>query len=106
MTVGTEKRERQKANKARREEELARQAAKTRTTRLVVLIGGAIVAVFALVFIAGQFVGDDDEPNDTVVPESPLVDDAPTDDSAVGEDAEGVEDVGTSEVVAPPVAEP
>ncbi len=59
--MGTAKRERQKANKAQREQELIQQANRARTTRIAVIIGGAIVAVFGLVFLAGQFLGDDDE---------------------------------------------
>lgn len=60
--MGTAKRERQKANRAKREQELARAAAKSRTTRIAVIIVAAIVGVFALVFVAGQLVDDDDEP--------------------------------------------
>ncbi len=60
-TVGTAKRERQKANKAKREQEIARAEAKSRTTRIAVLVAGAVIAVFALVYIAGQFIGDDDD---------------------------------------------
>jgi peptidyl-prolyl cis-trans isomerase B (cyclophilin B) len=63
--VGTEKRERQKANKLQREQEVARQHAKRRSTKIGVIVVGAIVAVFAIVVIAGQFVGEDD----TVVPD-------------------------------------
>lgn len=66
--MGTAKRERQKANKARREEELARQAAKSKSTRIAVIVIAAIVGVFALVYVAGQFVGDDDESPDVTVP--------------------------------------
>jgi len=68
ITVGTAKRERQKANKAMRQQELAQAEAKARTTRLALIIGAAIVGVFVLVFVAGQFVGDDEDPVDTVVP--------------------------------------
>jgi hypothetical protein len=67
--VGTAKRERQKANKAKREEELARAQAKSRMTRIGLTVAAAIVGVFLLVLIAGQFVGDDDE-----TPTTPVVD--------------------------------
>lgn len=80
--MGTAKRERQKANKAKREQEIARAEAKSRTTRIAVIVIGAIIAVFALVFIAGQFVGDDDEPNDLVPTDTVLIDD-PTVSSAL-----------------------
>ena len=58
--MGTEKRERQKANRALRQQELAKEATRARTTRIAVIVGGAIIAVFGLVFLAGQFTGDDD----------------------------------------------
>jgi len=58
--VGTAKRERQKANKALREQELARKAARSRSTRIGALVIAAIVAVFVLVLIAGRFIDDDD----------------------------------------------
>jgi cyclophilin family peptidyl-prolyl cis-trans isomerase len=66
--VGTEKRERQKANKARAEQEMARQQSKSKTTKIAVLVVGAIVAVFLIVVVAGQFVSDDDA-EDTLVSE-------------------------------------
>ncbi|MGA9277076.1 hypothetical protein [Ilumatobacter sp.] len=59
--MGTAKRERQKANKARRESEVARQQAKSRTIKIVALVVVAIVAVFVLVVVAGQFVDDGDD---------------------------------------------
>ena len=62
--MGTAKRERQKANRAQRQQEIVRQESRSRTTRLVVIIGGAIVAVFGLVFLAGVFMGDDDDGGD------------------------------------------
>ena len=46
---------------SKREQELARSQAKRRSTRIAVLVVGAIVAVFLIVVIAGQFVGDDDD---------------------------------------------
>lgn len=64
--MGTDKRERQKANKLQREQEVARQHAKRRSTKIGVIVVGAIVAVFAIVVIAGQFVDDED---DSVVPD-------------------------------------
>lgn len=87
--MGTSKRERQKANKARREQEAARQQAKSRTLRLSLLIGGAIVAVFIIVAVAGRFFLDSD---DTDVPSidpqpteiAPADDDPTTDDGDEG----------------------
>jgi cyclophilin family peptidyl-prolyl cis-trans isomerase len=65
--VGTANRERQKANKARRDQEVARQQARSRTTRIGLLVAGAIVAVFLLVFIAGRFMDDGDDTDDALV---------------------------------------
>lgn len=62
--MGTEKRERQKANRAAREAELSRARARSRTTRIALIVGGAIVAVFVLAWVAGRFVDDDDETPD------------------------------------------
>lgn len=61
--MGTAKRERQKANRAQREQELVKAASRARVTRIAVIVVGAIVAVFGLVFLAGQFIGDDDTNN-------------------------------------------
>lgn len=58
--MGTAKRERQKANKAKREQEVARKQSRSRSTRIGILVAAAIVAVFVLVFIAGRFIDDDD----------------------------------------------
>ena len=77
--MGTEKRERQKANKARREQELARQAARSRTTRIGLLVAGAVVAVFILVFVAGRFIDDGDDTDDTLVTEQEQAEPTPTD---------------------------
>ena len=66
--MGTAKRERQKANKARREQEAVREQTKKRTIRLSVLIGGAIIAVFVIVAVAGRFFLDTEDDNDPVVP--------------------------------------
>ena len=62
--MGTEKRERQKANKLLREQEVARRNARRRSTKIGVIVVAAIVAVFAIVVIAGQFVGDDENDPD------------------------------------------
>jgi cyclophilin family peptidyl-prolyl cis-trans isomerase len=95
--VGTAKRERQKANKAQREQELLQQAKRARTTRIAVIVGGAIIAVFGLVFLAGQFLGDDDNGNDDTT--EVLDDAAATDDSVAPEPT-------TPPETAAPVTEP
>ena len=104
--MGTEKRERQKANKAKREQEVARQAARSRSIRIGVLVVGAIVAVFLLVFIAGRFIDDGDETQDTVVTEQEPSEPTPTvvpaesvADTALGEE----EGVAEASVGCPPV---
>ena len=60
-TVGTEKRERQRANKAINEETVAKAETREKTARAAIIIGGAIVAVFAIVLIANLFIGGDDD---------------------------------------------
>ena len=73
--MGTAKRERQKANKAIREQEVARKASRSRSTRIGLLVAGAIVAVFLLVFVAGQFI-DDDTDDTLVTSDEPVATDA------------------------------
>lgn len=67
--MGTEKRERQKSNRALKQQQLHQQAARRKTLRYVVIGVGAVVGVFLLAWIASNFVGDDDNaPVDSVVP--------------------------------------
>lgn len=54
-----------------REQELARQQARSRTIRIGVLVVAAIVAVFVLVVIAGNFI-DDDDTTDSLTPSDPV----------------------------------
>ena len=81
--MGTAKRERQKANKARREQEAVREKTKKRTIRLSLLIGGAIVAVFVIVAVAGRFFLDSNDEEPVVptdsVPTTEIAPDAPSD---------------------------
>ncbi len=65
MLVGTTKRERQKANRQKRLEELAHQARRDKTRKRGLQIGIAVVAALVLLFVAAQFVGDDDDAADT-----------------------------------------
>ncbi|MFK8023132.1 MAG: hypothetical protein AB8G26_04125 [Ilumatobacter sp.] len=58
--MGTAKRERQRANKLKQQEEIARSESRRRSTKIGVLVVAAIVAVFVIVVIAGQITGDDD----------------------------------------------
>jgi len=65
--VGTEKRERQKANKAMRQQEESRAETRGRILRYVLIGAGALVAVIVLVFVAARVTddGDDDAAADT-----------------------------------------
>ena len=58
--MGTAKRERQRANKLKQQEEIARTESRRRSTKIGVLGVAAIGAVFVIVVIAGQITGDDD----------------------------------------------
>ena len=79
--MGTEKRERQKANRAQRQQEVERKASRRKTMRTVALVGAGIIAVIAFVWIASMIVGSDDDPSTPVtvpvVTESPVVTDPP-----------------------------
>ena len=76
--MGTAKRERQKANRALREHEQARADARARGVRIAVIVGGAVLLLVALVFLASNVLGDDDEattePVATDVPATEAVD--------------------------------
>jgi cyclophilin family peptidyl-prolyl cis-trans isomerase len=60
-TVGTDKRERQRTNKARKDQQVAKAETREKTTRTAIIVVGSIVAVFAVVLIANTFIGGDDE---------------------------------------------
>lgn len=69
-TVGTDKRERQRANKAVKEQQAARAETRQKGTRIGVIIVGAIVGVVGIAFIANTFIGgDDDNATPTTLPE-------------------------------------
>ena len=59
--MGTDKRERQRANKAVKQQQAARAETKQKGTRLGLIIVGAIVAVVGIAFIANTFLGGDDD---------------------------------------------
>jgi hypothetical protein len=71
--VGTEKRERQKANKAMHQEQLAQAEGRKKQIRIGVLVVGGIAAVIALVWVASTLTSDDsdDQPPATTVLEQP-----------------------------------
>jgi peptidylprolyl isomerase len=62
--VGTAKRQRQKANRQQRLEELAKEARKQKSKKVGVRLGGAIVAFVALVGALYIFSGDDPKSTD------------------------------------------
>jgi peptidyl-prolyl cis-trans isomerase B (cyclophilin B) len=61
VLVGTPKRERQKANRQQRLEEIARQQRKQKTKRRGLLIGGVVVGGVVLLFLAARLFGSDDD---------------------------------------------
>jgi hypothetical protein len=68
--VGTEKRERQKANRALKQQQVHQEASRRKTFRIIAMGVGAVAAVFLIAWIASNFVGDDDPtptPVDSVV---------------------------------------
>ena len=60
-TVGTNKRERQRTNKAIKDQQVAKAETRQKTRRTALIVVGSIVAVFAIVLIANTFIGGDDE---------------------------------------------
>lgn len=69
--MGTEKRERQKANRAYKQQQMQQEASRRKTFRYIAAGVGAVAAVFLFAWIAGNFVGDDDPapaPVDTITP--------------------------------------
>lgn len=70
--MGTEKRERQKANRALRQQQELQHAARRKRLRLVAIGVAAVAGVFLLAWIASTFVGEDDPATPSpVVTESP-----------------------------------
>lgn len=58
--MGTEKRERQKANRALRQQQELQRAARRKRLRLVAIGVAAVGGVFLIAWIASTFVGDDE----------------------------------------------
>jgi cyclophilin family peptidyl-prolyl cis-trans isomerase len=65
--VGTEKRERQKANRAQRQQEQLKAASRKRGMRIAAIVVGGLVAVFGLVYIATLVTGDDDSDTSSTI---------------------------------------
>jgi hypothetical protein len=66
--VGTEKRERQKANRALKHQQQQQQVSRRKLYRKVAIGVVAVAALIAFVWIASNVVGDDDEPSTPVTP--------------------------------------
>ncbi len=73
-TVGTDKRDRQRANRAAKQQQAARAETRQKSTRLAVIVVGAIVAVLGMAVIANTFIGGDDDADSTTLPEVSVVD--------------------------------
>lgn len=70
--MGTEKRERQKANRAYKQQQLQQEASRRKTFRLIAIGVGAVAAVFLVTWIASNFVGDDDPAPTPIVTTPPV----------------------------------
>jgi hypothetical protein len=62
--VGTEKRERQKANRALKQQQMEQAASRRKMTRRIAIGVAAVAGVFLVAWIASNFVADD-EPTPT-----------------------------------------
>jgi ferric-dicitrate binding protein FerR (iron transport regulator) len=60
--VGTEKRERQKANRALKHQQELQQANRRKRLRFIAIGVAAVAGVFLIAWIASTFVGDDEDP--------------------------------------------
>jgi hypothetical protein len=60
--VGTEKRERQKANRALKHQQELQQASRRKRVRVIAIGVAAVAGVFLVAWIASTFVADDEEP--------------------------------------------
>jgi len=76
VLVGTTKRERQKANRQKRLEELAHEARRDKTRKRGLQIGIAVVAALVLLYVAAQLFGDDADTTDTTAATTTAVIDA------------------------------
>jgi peptidylprolyl isomerase len=84
--VGTQKRERQKANRQQRLIEDARaervSSVRRNVLRVTLVVGIAVLGVIVIAWIGGAFSGDDDEPVDAVVTVPEITGDEATADEA------------------------
>jgi hypothetical protein len=73
--VGTEKRERQKANRALKHQQEQQAASRRKLYRRIAIGVGAVVALVLFVWVASNVVGDDDEPVTPVTIPATITDD-------------------------------
>jgi hypothetical protein len=73
--VGTEKRERQKANRALKHQQEQQAASRRKLYRKIAIGVGAVAALVLFVWIASNVVGDDDEPVTPVTIPATIADD-------------------------------
>ena len=66
--MGTEKRERQKANRALKHQQQQQAVSRRKLYRKVAIGVVAVAALIAFVWIASNVVGDDDEPSTPITP--------------------------------------
>ena len=79
--MGTEKRERQKANRALKHQQEQQAVSRRKLYRKVAIGVAAVAALVLFVWIASNFVGDDDDPNTPVTPVTLPETIAPADDT-------------------------
>lgn len=75
--MGTDKRERQKANRALKQQQEEQAAARRKTLRYVLIGAVAIAALVLFVWIASGIVADDDDPEPTLPPATVPADTGP-----------------------------
>ena len=73
--MGTEKRERQKANRALKHQQEQQAASRRKLYRKIAIAVGAVAALVLFVWIASNVVGDDDEPVTPVTIPATIADD-------------------------------
>jgi hypothetical protein len=83
--VGTEKRERQKANRALKHQQEQQAASRRKLYRKIAIGVGAVAALVLFVWIASTVVGDDDEPVTPVTIPATITDETITDETITDE---------------------